>query len=609
MKLVLLLASKFHQILSITFLAACVLSPAQADVTFRGHVFDLNGRPLVQAMVTVTRQAAKPGIAAVSVFTDDTGSFQFNQPFIDARVEELTLSASALGYEQVNRSFKVSKNRRDRAVEATIIMEKQANQASTVPASAWLHNIEDPIERAKLITNCVSCHQLPSPEVRSYARAIDDVTIGDPQAVREQSWVAIAKYMRLLMENNSVFRRSGEKNIDPSDVKRIYSTGAAPVNGQLLSKYMKGRYDVMKDYQYGAPLAVTAGTLIREYAIDQPNTIREALLAGNPKKLWVADVYSDSMIEVDVETGVQTVHTIPSDVYVGPKSIFHGKDDAIWISPLSERNNIIARLDPNTKEWKTWVLLIDPRGKSNVFDLAASSNRKLAFDKRGRIWFCDVRATSLGHFDIETGELNRIRIPDVVGHKEGWGRATSLVMTSDQKHVWYTQHGIGVFGAFNVETMEFETSVQLPQVNSYPRRPTISDKDILYIPLFATGQLVEYDTKTRQLIGIYDLPDNTSAPFAIAWDNIRQVVWVTTSNANVIYRFDPNDKSFSVIPLPREGAFLRMISVDHDTGFLVTSYANISEAVKGPRMALIIDPGDNYEALMQNSNLSMNMEN
>ncbi len=603
MKLILLLVCRFRQFFFIATLSACVLTPAQAVVTFGGHVFDLNGRPLAQAMVTVTRQAAKPGIAAISVFTDEAGVFRFNQPFIDASIEELELSASALGYVQVNKSSEVSKRWRDRAVDATIIMEKQANQAATVPASAWLHTIEDPVERAQLITNCVSCHQFPSSEVRAYARAIDDVAIGDPQAVREQSWAAIAKYMRLLMENNSVFRRGDEKYTDPTNVKRIYSTGAAPVNTRLLGKYMKGRYDVMKGYQYGAPLAVTANTLIREYAIDQPNTIREALLAGNPKKLWVADVYSDGMIEVDVETGEQNIHAIDSDVYVGPKSIFHGENDAIWISPLSERNNIVARLDLNTKEWETWVLLIDPSAKSNMFDLAADSNRELAIDIHGRIWFCDVRATALGHFNLETGELNRISIPDVAGHKEGWGRATSLVMTSDKKYVWYTQHGIGVFGAFNVETMEFETFEQLPLVNSYPRRPTISDQDILYIPLFTSGQLVEYDTNTRQLIGIYDLPDTTSAPFAATWDNVRQIVWVTTTNANVIYRFEPKNKSFSIIPLPREGAFLRMISVDQDTGFLVTSYANISEAVKGPRMALIIDPGDNYQLLKQKLNL------
>jgi hypothetical protein len=35
-----------------------------------------------------------------------------------------------------------------------------------------------------------------------------------------------------------------------------------------------------------------------------------------------------------------------------------------------------------------------------------------------------------------------------------------------------------------------------------------------------------------------------------------------------------------------------MVHVDRRSGALVTSYANIVEHVRGPRMALLIDPGD-----------------
>ena len=50
-----------------------------------------------------------------------------------------------------------------------------------------------------------------------------------------------------------------------------------------------------------------------------------------------------------------------------------------------------------------------------------------------------------------------------------------LIMTADRKHVWYSQLGIGSFGSFNIETLEFEESVQLPIIDSGPRRLTISD--------------------------------------------------------------------------------------------------------------------------------------
>jgi streptogramin lyase len=121
---------------------------------------------------------------------------------------------------------------------------------------------------------------------------------------------------------------------------------------------------------------------------------------------------------------------------------------------------------------------------------------------------------------------------------------------------------------------------------------SISDDGVLYLALYGAGQLAAYDTRALKMIGVYDLPDRASAPYATTWDPKRRVVWIATSNANVIYRFDPKDRSFGVLPLPRERAFLRSINIDKQTGALVTSYANIVEHVRGPRMALVIDLGD-----------------
>ena len=82
---------------------------------------------------------------------------------------------------------------------------------------------------------------------------------------------------------------------------------------------------------------------------------------------------------------------------------------------------------------------------------------------------------------------------------------------------------------------------------------------------------------------------------------MRKVVWIPTSNADAIYRFDPATKEFGVLPLPRQRAFTRMVTVEETTGDLVSSYANIHERVRGPRMAFTIHLGDDYlaQAAMQ----------
>ena len=165
-------------------------------------------------------------------------------------------------------------------------------------------------------------------------------------------------------------------------------------------------------------------------------------------------------------------------------------------------------------------------------------------------------------------------------------------MTSDRKEVWYSQLGNGVFGGFNIDTEEFIGPFVLPDPNTGPRRITISGDDIMYLALYGTGQIAEFDIKKREMIAIHDLPDIGAAPYSVTWDSVRQVVWVATANADVIYRFDPATRAFGVLPLPREQSFLRMIDIDPASGVLVSSYANIVENVNGPRMALIIEPGD-----------------
>jgi streptogramin lyase len=165
-------------------------------------------------------------------------------------------------------------------------------------------------------------------------------------------------------------------------------------------------------------------------------------------------------------------------------------------------------------------------------------------------------------------------------------------MTRDRNEIWYSQLGNGVFGGFDIASETFIGPFVLPDPNAGPRRLTISADDVMYLALYGTGQLAEFDTGSRQMIGIHDLPDTASAPYSATWDPLRRVVWVATSNGDVIYRFDPETGEFGVLPLPRERAFLRMIDIDPETGVLVSSYANIVEVVNGPRMAFILDPGD-----------------
>jgi len=565
--------------------AAVIWSSAQAATAIEGQVLDVNGRPIAGAQVIFNRTERAPGASVVTVFSGEDGRFVFPGTYPEAAPESLSLEVRALDYEQVD--MRLLSEGGEGSLHAVLIVRPRANQAAVAPASAWLARVTDRAEQSQLIMDCIDCHQVPSSEVRNFAGLIADVHTEDPRLAREQSWGAIVKYMNYLSSwEFSRGRRDPDERLDPD---AVYSVDNGAETALKLAEIFDGRLDRISGYSWGAPLIATSETAIWEYEIPHPNAVREALMLGDPPRLWIADVSANRLFAVDVATGEREVFDVPSDVLMSPHSLHRGEDGSLWVTPLF--NSIVAHLNIDTGEWRTWRLRTEDGRSPGIHDLSFGYEHELLTDGEGRIWFSDIGNNSVGYFDPRGGKSEIWSAPPSPG-RPGRTALYGLIMTKDRSEVWYSQLGNGTIGAFDIERKEYIEPIQLPDRNAGPRRITISDEDVIYFALYGSGQLAEVDAKRRELIGLYDLPDTASAPYATTWDPVRRVVWIATSNGDVIYRFDPRTKAFGVLPLPREQAFLRMIDVDPRTGVLVSSYANIVDIVQGPRMALIIDPGD-----------------
>jgi virginiamycin B lyase len=545
---------------------------AGAAAATHGRVTDLNGAPLAQAMVTLTKSAQAAGATATTVFTNATGEFSFA-----ANAPQGTLRVRLLNYRQIGNSIRVG------AQALTILMSPEANQAGTAPASAYLKDIKNPAHREALVMTCVACHQLPAPEVRAYAKLLDDTPSTQSAAGRELAWAAVVKQMNYI--SNVEFGRAG--NLVPSG-DNVYSGGDPAPTAKLLNEALRGPLLEVRGYSYGAPLIVTARTIIREFEVPPPNAVREAVPFEGTNYLYAADVSSNRLIRIDTRSGAVKDYPIPGKELWGPHTLVPGAD-GIWASPFFP--GALMRFDPHAEQWKLWRL--NPPGGPPVglHDISFDANHDLVTDQHGRIWFSDIVNNAVGWLDPKSGRTGEFKIPPVRA-RTGGEQVYGLAMSPDRTHVWYCQLGIGSFGSFNTETLKFETHVEFASATAGPRRMSMSDDGVLYLALYGAGQLAVYDTKAGRMVGIYDLPDRASAPYATTWDPIRKVVWVSTSNADAIYRFDPRTRAMGVLPLPRERGFLRMLYVDRHSGSLVSSYANIVEHVRGPRMALLIDLGD-----------------
>jgi streptogramin lyase len=557
------------------------------SASLSGDVRDLNGKPVAGAMVTVSTPA--PGPAATTVFADAAGHFSFPAK-ASFSAEGLKVSLRALGHELLEwRAQPADGN----TLQLTLVAKATANQVQTAPASAWLGRVKDHDANSQFVLDCVGCHQVPGGQFRLYAGTVADIAGEDRGSIARQSYSALVKYMNFISAEE--FTRG--PNPPPLDAHSVYSVGNGDRVTDFLAARFPGRMDHISGYSWGAPLAVTPKTTIHEYEIPRPNAIREAVLLGNPGKLYVADVASNRILTVDPDTGNISTLEIPWKDPVGPHTLHRGPDGSLWIAPFV--TSAVAHLDLKSDSWKLYPMKETKTGKGvGIHDLSPGANHEVLTDRKGLIWFSDIVNDAVGYLDPKTSEIRTYPAPKVKGRERN-GSLYGFVMAPDREHVWYSEVAIGHVGSFNTRTRQFEDSVVLPE-NSGPRRLTISDDGILYVALYGSGQLLSYDTKSHRQVGIYDMPDRASAPYATTWDPVRKVVWIPTSNADVIYKFDPATQSIGVLPLPRTGAFLRMVDVDPKSGRLITSYANIVAQVHGPRMAVIIEPGDGaYDGRMK----------
>jgi len=569
------------------------VSPVGAHdfVRITGRVVDSNGAPLAEAMVSLSL-AADHGADRLTLFTDDEGRFKTPMPVSFNSFEEMAVLARKWGFEQVDHLTRPRGS--FESADVTVIMRPTSNEVGQVPPSAWLAGVEQE-SRSLLIRRCAGCHQVPSQAMFRYARLIERSVIGLPAAapadVRGHSWDMIQKYMNILAA--AVGRRGEGAPLLPDAFTAIdTASGLDPHLTEVLAEYFTVLPEIPLTYAPGAPLLANPAAAVVEYGVSGSRWIRDALLMGPRPRLWMAGDGRDSaVISLGLAGDDERKFALPPE-FTGsmqPFTVQRGADGTLWVT--SSSNSIVAQFDVEKEAWRHVWKLPGDKISEGILGLSYDNRHDIARDGQGRIWFSIAGGPTLGYFVPETGETATFAVPGKATRPADSGAALgALAMSPDGNHVWYARPDVGVLGAIDTRTFEFRT-LELAAANPGPHRPAFSDEGILYVPLFVSGQLLAYDP-VRGAKTLHELPDGASAPYAATFDPLRKVLWVSTSNADALYRFDPETEQFSVLPLPRPGSYLRRVAVDPVTSLLVSPYMDGNEPVSGPRRILTIDPGD-----------------
>jgi streptogramin lyase len=305
---------------------------------------------------------------------------------------------------------------------------------------------------------------------------------------------------------------------------------------------------------------------------------------GGKRYGWGADFQNNGVVRVDPDTGATRWIPAPQG-HAGVHSLIPDGKGHLWIS--LNLSNAIARFDPVAESWEVYEGF-PPFGMPH--SIGTDARFEVAWDRGGCLWTSLIAANKLARLCPATRQVSAFDLPTFSGQSAGYTRAYGVVLTADRSKVWFTQVGGDALGALDAGTGKLVHQKVFAKGET-PRRLAIGDDDTLWVPLYGSGELLAYDGNAAREIGRWPLPERASAPYVASWDAKRKVVWIGTSNADEIYRFDPRRHAFTRYPLPRAGAFMRSIPVDPDTGVVWTSYSQIPPAA-GPNVMLRLDPGD-----------------
>ncbi len=597
---------RFKQV--VTVLAGMSWLGSAWSLTVSGQVTDPQKKPLAGVMVTLQNpeSGANKEASTITVFTDTAGRYRL-QTAEWVFADDVQLVARKIGY-GLSTSSRAQQDSAE--LQQNFVLKPIDNIAGQVPASAWLHQFPVTDRGARFVPGqCAGCHQFPSDQVKAFAAPLATlteperkqewltVTSDESERVLEKVWRGSIQYMRSM-----AFHFSADTpvrwGLDPNSEQfkalltaeySLFSDYEEDIAATALAKFMQLDFTTMPRDAYPAaanPLVPDAGLTIREYDLRSDGWTREVALTPESDYVWLVEDNADRIGRLDPRTGRVKWIPVPTtgDQPQGPHTINVDRDGFLWIT--LEESYALARLDPRTVEWKIYPGF----GEFSIaHDTCLDDERYVVTDIQGHLWLTLIGQNQMAELDPDSGEIWFYDMPHQEGETSFHAALYGCVVSADLKKIWFTQLN-GIIGSIDVQSKQIETASTF-EVGQIPHRFAIDDQDVIWVALSGDGELLAYDTIANKLVGRYRLPDANSSPYSTTWDSLRKVVWVSGSNSDVIYRFNPANQQFHSIPMPRKRAFLRMIDVDRKTGDLWTTYAHLPVGT-GPNYAVQVQFSD-----------------
>ena len=312
------------------------------------------------------------------------------------------------------------------------------------------------------------------------------------------------------------------------------------------------------------------------------------LITPQPSGIGSGNTVLTTSFAVDVRSAPVCVYNVPVDRSV---SLMYPAVDAqgmVWFGKMGA--NLLARLDPRTGAIREWSV---PGGKRGIMDTIV--------DRHGAVWFTESAANFVGRFEPSTERFTIYSLPLV----DGMNAEPVRLWSDGNGMVWFTAHQGMRLGRLDpttgamrlwtvprlaiLDTFAHPYSIAVTpegevwfgtaerggalgrldpvtgKVQFYPRPPCNNwPQDVValapdqagrvwfiehqyacmgYIET-ATGKVTEWQTPTGPF-------GEARVLNGLIFDPYTSALWITSTSANALIKFDPESGSYTYYPLPK----------------------------------------------------------
>ncbi len=264
------------------------------------------------------------------------------------------------------------------------------------------------------------------------------------------------------------------------------------------------------------------GNTITEWAPPHGQNGIMGIVTDRQNNVWFAEEAANYIGHFDPEACQFTTYPLPqrNGRAAAPVGVALAMDGTVWFTQFG--NSEIGSLHPQTGAITTYPLPISDKNNPPL-------PYGITIDRQGVVWFTELSGAAIGKLDPATGKISTILLSNTSAQP-------NTIITAPDGKLWFTEMNTGVLGMIDPVTGALSEHLAPAAYGNVAQLydVTASASGVLWLASSGANALLRYDP-TADAWSKVDLPEPDSAPYGLALGR-DGAIWFTEAapNANRI---------------------------------------------------------------------------